>query len=301
MGAVFMLTFFTVTSFAVDQAQAKVSSDAQKMSAAARKAARSGKHDKAFDLYIGAFKLSDAPGFLAAAAAMEVALGRYERAYKRYEKALAHSKMKRRLRRRIRKALDKLEPNYRSAVQQRNKAADAREAAANAADERQTKAKRRDAARAQKKLIDAARADLEARQKKESNRRRREQNEETAARLQAERDWKGVAGWSALAAGAVVAGSGVWALLSYRDGQAQLNGELGKPNPADRFEALDYETYKSRQEEVNQRAVLSTVGVAVGGAALLVGAWFTLSRPGVNRLSLTPLPGGGLIFASGAL
>jgi hypothetical protein len=286
---------------AASAANARVPKEAQSAAAKAQKAAKAGMHDEALDLYISAFELSDSPQFLANAAAVEVVLGHYERAYKRYEKALAHRKTKRRLRRRLGKALEQLEPHYQSAVEQRKNARNARDAAAKEAEQWQKKAARKAAAKAQKSMLQAARDELEKRRETEAQRRDKERHEENAARLQAEREWKGVAGWSALAVGALVAGGGAWALLRYQDGQAQLNDELGATNAGNRFEGLDYATYKSRQANVNQQALFSTIGFAVGGTALLAGAWFTLSRPSAPSVSLAPLPGGGMLFASGAL
>lgn len=273
---------------------------AKKAVRAAKKAARAGDHEAAVELYVEAFEATDKPGFLVDAAGIEVTLGRYEQAYRRLERALNHGSAKRRLRRRIRRVLDKLEPQYQSAVQQRRSAEAARQSAEEDAQKRSQKARSTAAAEDQRRVLEAARKDLEQRQDRESKRRDRERAEEQAARREAEREWKSVAGWAAVATGLGIAGGGGWLLMQFQTGQAALNEEVGARNAGGKFDGLDYGNYRRRQEQLNQDATIAVTSVAAGGGVALLGAWFLISRPGEAKIALSPRRGGGLLVVGGA-
>ncbi|GEM_PF-3172933 len=281
-----------VVALSAHNADARVPKAAKNAARVAKKAARAGDNDKAIDYYQTAYDLSDSPGYLYQRAMIEAKIGRYEAAYKRLEKVAAHPKAKRGLRRRARKKLDKIEGAYLSAVEQRKQAENAKRLAQEEADRQERSARRQRAAQEQKEAVAHARLALARRKAEDAARRKRERLEETAARLRAESEWRGTAGWSLLVGGVVIgAGAGYW-LTGYFDEQAALNAELGDENSAGRFEGLDYATYKSRQEELNRSAMIGTAGTVVGGIALVTGSALLISRPAVPDVAIGPAFGG---------
>ena len=267
---------------------------------AAKAAQKDGDHEAALEHWLAAFEASDDPGHLVAAAEVEITMNRAIDAYRHLERALLHRAAKRRFKRHVRRMLDKLEPHYLGALAQKKKADEARRAAEQEAERRRAEAKRKAQAEEQRRVLAAARDDLARQKQLEAKRKERELREERAARMQAERDWKGTAGWSTLAAGTVAAGAMTWWFLDYLSGQESLNKDVGAENSAGRFEGLDYRTYKSRQDELNRQATLSVAGIAVGGAAVAAGAWFLLSRPTPVDIVLSPGDGGWRFSARGS-
>ncbi len=102
-------------------------------------------------------------------------------------------------------------------------------------------------------------------------------------------DWQGTAGWAALGSGAVLAGVGVWLLVSYSSDQAALDKRRTAVNDQGKSVDISYEQYEQEQQALWTQSGLGIGASAVGLAAAGAGAWMLWSAPQPAAVAIVPM------------
>ena len=103
--------------------------------------------------------------------------------------------------------------------------------------------------------------------------------------------WKTTAGWSSVAAGALLLGVGGYLAASYSSRQQDLDAKIGDRDANDKVKGIDFKTYTAEQNSLNTTAALGTTSLVFGVAAAGAGAWMLLtapSEPAQPNITLAP-------------
>jgi len=100
--------------------------------------------------------------------------------------------------------------------------------------------------------------------------------------------WRTPTGWAGVGVGALLIGVGSWMILSASSERDDLNKKLDNKDKDGLYVDIDYETYDSQMNDLDQRSAIG-VTAAVGGLAVAgVGAWLAFSTPDAPAVALTP-------------